>query len=43
MSWPGTDLTQLTAGRRIKVRLDVELYCDDKLCATFTGVYTQTT
>ena len=39
VSWPDTDLTQFTAGRRIKVRLDVELYCDDKLCATFTGVY----
>ncbi|MCL1138057.1 thioesterase domain-containing protein [Shewanella pneumatophori] len=37
--WPETELAKLAQGRRVKVRLEVELYCQDKLCATFSGLY----
>lgn len=37
--WPDVDLTSLAQGRRVKVRLEVELYCNDKLCACFSGLY----
>ncbi|QIR13288.1 thioesterase domain-containing protein [Shewanella aestuarii] len=42
--WPSndkttTDLTALARGKRVKVALTVELYSQDTLCATFTGIY----
>ncbi|MEC4726867.1 thioesterase domain-containing protein [Shewanella sp. D64] len=43
VTWPDVDISTLGRGRRLKVKLEVNLYCDDKLCATFTGLYTQTT
>lgn len=39
VTWPNTDISALNRGRRLKVKLEVNLYCDDKLCATFTGLY----
>ena len=37
--WPNCDLTPLLRGKRVKIALAVELYCDDIMCATFTGQY----
>jgi len=37
--WPKTDLSCLLLGRRVKVKLEVELWCEDKLCAIFEGLY----
>ena len=37
--WPYTDLTPLTRGRRVKMTLEVALYCDEIMCATFTGQF----
>ncbi|UJF22487.1 thioesterase domain-containing protein [Shewanella sp. OMA3-2] len=37
--WPALDLSPLARGRRVKVELTVELWCDDVLCARFCGVY----
>ncbi|WP_299795025.1 thioesterase domain-containing protein [uncultured Shewanella sp.] len=37
--WPDTELGRLSMGRRVKVSLEVELWCEDKLCATFEGLY----
>ncbi|MDR8525515.1 thioesterase domain-containing protein [Shewanella fidelis] len=37
--WPDADLTMLAQGRRVKLGLEVELYCQDKLCASFSGLY----
>lgn len=39
VNWPECDLSKLALGRRVKVRLEVELYCKDKLCASFSGLY----
>ena len=39
VSWPDCDLDKLASGLRVKVRLEVELYCNDKLCASFSGLY----
>jgi len=38
-SWPETDLSRLSRGRRVKVNLEVELWCEDTLCAVFEGLY----
>ncbi|MBW8185671.1 thioesterase domain-containing protein [Shewanella nanhaiensis] len=37
--WPGTDISVLVRGRRLKVKLEVKLYCGEKVCAIFTGLY----
>ncbi|WP_418357649.1 MULTISPECIES: thioesterase domain-containing protein [Shewanella] len=37
--WPNTDMSGLTEGKRIKVTLEVGLYCNEQLCAAFTGHY----
>ncbi|WP_259397434.1 YiiD C-terminal domain-containing protein, partial [Shewanella sp. SG41-4] len=37
--WPYTDLNPLNRGRRVKITLEVALYCDDIMCATFTGQF----
>jgi thioesterase domain-containing protein len=37
--WPYTDLTPLACGRRVKITLEVALYCDEVMCATFTGQF----
>ncbi|GGP43718.1 thioesterase domain-containing protein [Shewanella saliphila] len=37
--WPNTDISSLAEGVRAQVMLDVGLYCDDLLCAAFTGHY----
>lgn len=37
--WPETDLSRLSKGRRVKVKLEVELWCEDTLCAIFEGLY----
>jgi len=39
VSWPGQDLSPLGRGKRVKVTLEVSLWCADKLCAQFTGQY----
>ncbi|QYJ85913.1 thioesterase domain-containing protein [Shewanella mesophila] len=39
VTWPGDDLSALSAGRRVKVNLSVELYCEGKRCAEFEGTY----
>jgi thioesterase domain-containing protein len=39
VTWPCVDISVLDHGRRLKVKLDVNLYCDDKICAIFTGLY----
>lgn len=39
VSWPGGDLSALGAGKRAKVTLSVELYCDEQCCAQFEGTY----
>ncbi|GIU11303.1 MULTISPECIES: thioesterase domain-containing protein [unclassified Shewanella] len=39
VKWPESDLSKLALGRRVKVRIEVELYCKDKLCASFSGLY----
>lgn len=40
--WPDTDLSPLQRGRRVKVRLEVQLFCEAKLCAVFEGLYVST-
>lgn len=37
--WPDADLSGLAKGRKVKVTLQVVLYCDDKCCARFEGTY----
>lgn len=37
--WPETDLSPLQRGRKAKVKLEVQLFCDEKLCAQFDGLY----
>ncbi|MEH6463303.1 MAG: thioesterase domain-containing protein [Shewanella psychromarinicola] len=37
--WPYTDLTPLTRGQLVKITLEVALYCDEIMCATFTGQF----
>ncbi|MCT8988568.1 thioesterase domain-containing protein [Shewanella phaeophyticola] len=37
--WPNTDISGLAEGVRAQVMLDVGLYCNDLLCAAFTGHY----
>ncbi|GGP56639.1 thioesterase [Shewanella algicola] len=37
--WPNTDISGLAEGQRAQVMLDVGLYCNDLLCAAFTGHY----
>lgn len=37
--WPNTDMSGLADGKRIKVTLEVGLYCNELLCAAFTGHY----
>ncbi|MDT3337732.1 thioesterase domain-containing protein [Shewanella sp. SP1S1-7] len=39
VQWPTVDLSPLQRGRRVKVKLAVQLYCDAKLCAVFEGLY----
>ncbi|ABV89215.1 thioesterase domain-containing protein [Shewanella pealeana] len=39
VKWPECDLSKLALGRRVKVRIEVELYCKDKQCASFSGLY----
>ncbi|WP_077755731.1 thioesterase domain-containing protein [Shewanella psychrophila] len=39
VSWPDTDMSVLSKGRRLKVKLEVKLYCGDSCCATFEGLY----
>lgn len=39
VSWPDVDLSRLTRGRRVKVKLVVEIYAGDRCCAEFEGVY----
>ncbi|MCL1125170.1 thioesterase domain-containing protein [Shewanella surugensis] len=42
VTWPNIDLSVLEKGHRVKCKLLVELYCNDKLCASFEGVYITT-
>ncbi len=37
--WPEAELSRLSKGRRVKVKLEVELWCEDELCAIFEGLY----
>lgn len=37
--WPDADLSDLAKGRKVKVTLQVALYCGDKCCAEFEGIY----
>ena len=37
--WRETDLSRLPQGRRVKVKLEVELWCEGTLCAIFEGLY----
>ncbi|ODR85554.1 YiiD C-terminal domain-containing protein [Shewanella xiamenensis] len=37
--WPDTNLSPLQRGRKAKVKLEVQLFCDGKLCAQFDGLY----
>lgn len=37
--WPEVELSRLSKGRRVKVKLKVELWCEDTLCAIFEGLY----
>lgn len=37
--WENADLTRLSVGRKAKAQLRVHLFCDDQLCAEFTGIY----
>ncbi|MPY26510.1 thioesterase [Shewanella psychropiezotolerans] len=39
VTWPDVDMSVLSKGRRLKVRLEVKLYCGDTCCATFEGLY----
>lgn len=40
VTWPeSTSLDALKTGGKVKVTLEVQLHCADKLCATFTGLY----
>ncbi len=42
VTWPNIDLSGFEKSRRLKCPLLVELYCADKLCASFKGVYVAT-
>lgn len=42
VQWPDVDLSPLQRGRRVKVKLEVQLYCMDSLCAVFEGLYVST-
>ena len=37
--WQGVDLSVLAKGQRAKVTLNVALYCQSVLCASFEGLY----
>ena len=37
--WSGSSLASLAYGGKAKVKLDVELHCKGKLCASFSGLY----
>ncbi|MFB2669141.1 thioesterase domain-containing protein [Shewanella xiamenensis] len=37
--WPDANLSPLLRGRKAKVKLEVQLFCDEKLCAQFDGLY----
>ena len=37
--WQDASLAGLSVGRKAKVRLVVKLYCEDLLCAEFSGLY----
>lgn len=39
VTWPDIDVSALSKGRRMKVRLEVKLYCHDVCCATFEGLF----
>ncbi|ABM01604.1 thioesterase domain-containing protein [Shewanella amazonensis] len=39
VSWSGDDIMPLATGRRVKVTLVVELWCEGELCASFEGRY----
>lgn len=39
VQWPGGDLSALSRGKRVKQSLQVELFCGETLCATFSGLY----
>ncbi|SIQ67019.1 thioesterase domain-containing protein, putative [Shewanella morhuae] len=39
VQWPEVDLCPLERGRRIKLKLEVLLYCGNGLCAVFEGLY----
>lgn len=39
VSWPNVDVSVLSKGRRLKAKLEVKLYCGDKCCAIFEGLY----
>ncbi|WP_133405444.1 thioesterase domain-containing protein [Parashewanella tropica] len=39
VKWQEQELTGLNEGRKQRVTLNVEIYCDDTLCATFKGTY----
>ncbi|QFU24840.1 thioesterase domain-containing protein [Shewanella eurypsychrophilus] len=39
VSWPQVDMSVLSKGRRLKVMLEVKLYCDNTCCAIFEGLY----
>ena len=39
VQWPEVDLSPLQRGRRIKLKLEVQLYCGNGLCVVFEGLY----
>ncbi|WP_299494089.1 thioesterase domain-containing protein [uncultured Shewanella sp.] len=42
VTWPNIDLSGLEKGRRVKCKLLIELFCNEKRCAVFDGVYVTT-
>lgn len=38
-TWAGADLSVLQLGKRARIPLTVELFCADKVCAVFEGVF----
>ncbi|MGB0895600.1 MAG: YiiD C-terminal domain-containing protein [Parashewanella sp.] len=39
VSWPNNELTHLKQGKKQGVELNVEICCEEKVCALFTGKY----
>lgn len=39
VQWPRVDLCPLQRRRRVKVKLEVQLHCDNTQCAIFEGLY----